>query len=146
MQIVPVVVRTSECIDQLVALWEDSVLATHQFLTRAEIAQIKQYVPTALREVPQLFVAQDDAGKALGFMGIAGANLEMLFLAPSARGQGVGRALITVGIEQCGVTTLTVNEQNPQALGFYQHMGFRRVGRSDVDDQGQPYPVIYMRR
>ena len=85
---------------ELLELWERSVRATHHFLSDAEITAIKEYVPQALLGVPHLIVAQDDQGKALGFMGVAEKHLEMLFLEPSARGQGLGRALMQYGIGQ----------------------------------------------
>ena len=40
---------------------------------------------------------------------------------------------------------LTVNEQNPLAKGFYEHMGFHVYKRSELDEQGNPYPLLYMR-
>ena len=131
---------------ELLALWERSVRATHHFLSDAAIAALKGYVPQALLGVPHLIVAQDDQGQVLGFMGIAQQHLEMLFLEPRARGQGLGRALLQYGIDHYQVTTTTVNEQNPEACGFYLHMGFSVESRSALDEQGQPYPVLHLRR
>lgn len=37
---------------------------------------------------------------------------------------------------------MTVNEQNPAVLGFYKHMGFTLTGRSETDEQGNPYPIL----
>ena len=51
-----------------------------------------------------------------------------------------------MAVKDYAVNALTVNEQNPQAVGFYEHMGFRVCKRSDVDAQGDPYPVLYMQR
>ena len=50
-----------------------------------------------------------------------------------------------VGNEKYGVKQLTVNEQNPQAIGFYEHLGFKVYKRTDNDEQGNPYPLLYMR-
>ena len=36
-----------------------------------------------------------------------------------------------------------MNEQNPQARGFYEHMGFQVYKRTELDEQGNPYPLIY---
>ena len=44
-----------------------------------------------------------------------------------------------------GAITTSVNEQNGQAVGFYERMGFVPVGRSERDDQGRPYPLIHLR-
>lgn len=51
-----------------------------------------------------------------------------------------------MAVEGYAVNALTVNEQNPQAVGFYEHMGFRACKRSDVDAQGGPYPVLHMQK
>ena len=137
--------RSPETLNMLVGLWERSVRATHLFLSDAEIAGIKEYVPTALREVGHLIVAEDDAGKPTAFMGIEGDRLEMLFLAPDERGNGLGRRLLELGIRGYGVNEVTVNEQNPQAVGFYRHMGFAAYRRTELDEQGNHYPLLYMK-
>lgn len=40
---------------------------------------------------------------------------------------------------------MDVNEQNPQAIGFYQYMGFIVVKRSETDMEGKPYPILTMK-
>ena len=80
----------------------------------------------------------------VAFAGVADDSLEMLFVAPDMRGWGVGGRLLRHAIEQLGVHRLDVNEQNPQARGFYEHEGFRVVGRSETDAQGGPYPILHM--
>lgn len=127
--------------------------ATHLFLSAPEIAAIRTYVPQALCGVEHLIVAQDESGTPVGFMGVQENRLEMLFLDPEARGQGLGARLLCLGarllclgMEQYGVSELTVNEQNPAAAGFYRHMGFAVYRRSELDEQGGPYPILYMRR
>ena len=79
-------------------------------------------------------------------MGIEERNLEMLFVAPEQRGQGWGKSLIEYGVERYGIETVGVNEQNPQARGFYEHLGFVVYERKNHDEQGNPYPILYMRR
>lgn len=95
--------RTPEQIEQLTAVWEASVRATHGFLSDAEIKRI--------------------------------------------RGMGLGRRrMLAYGMAHYGVRELTVNEQNPQAVGFYRHMGFETYKQAEKDEQGGPYPLLYMRR
>ena len=146
MKIYEVTARTPHLTAELLTVWEASVRATHLFLSDAEILQIKEYVPQALQGIAHLIVAEDDAGAAVGFMGIEAGRLEMLFLSPAARGQGLGRRLLEYGITRYGVRELTVNEQNPQAVGFYEHMGFATYRRTETDEQGGPYSILYMRR
>ncbi|CAM3081266.1 GNAT family N-acetyltransferase [Lactiplantibacillus plajomi] len=138
--------RPAALISQLLAVWESSVQASHHFLSAGKIASIKTIVPQALKEVPQLITIENDQHVPVGFMGIAEHHLEMLFIAANERGHGAGKALLQAGIEQYGVTDLAVNEQNPLARGFYEHMGFTVYRRSARDEQGNPYPILYMKR
>ena len=135
--------RDQALMDALLPLWEASVRATHTFLSDGEIRRLADVVPQAVREVPLLAVAYD-GGTPAGFLGVAGEKLEMLFLAPEYRGRGLGRELLQRGVQAWGVRSLDVNEQNPQARGFYEHMGFRVTGRRETDGQGQPYPILSM--
>ncbi len=81
-----------------------------------------------------------------GFMGIADHMLEMLFIGDEYRGQGMGKELLQYGIDHYAVNKLAVNEQNPLAKGFYEHMGFEVYKRTELDEQGEPYPLLYMQR
>ena len=138
--------RTPELLGRLLQVWEDSVRATHLFLSDAEIKDIKAYVPQALNGIAHLVTAEDETGRPVAFMGIEDGTLEMLFITPEERGEGLGRRLLQYGMEHYAVRQLTVNEQNPQARGFYEHMGFHVYKRTDFDEQGNPYPLLYMRR
>ena len=145
MRILEVEERNSDLISKLIAVWEASVRATHLFLSDSEILSIKEYVPQALKSIDKLIIAENDEEKPIAFMGIENETLEMLFITPSERGQGLGKQLLQYGISNYKVNRLTVNEQNPQAKGFYEHMGFHVYKRTDYDEQGNPYPLLYMR-
>ena len=145
MRIVELESRTPECLDRLLEVWERSVKATHTFLSGGEVEAIKAYVPQALREVPRLVAGEDERGVPIGFLGADGQRLEMLFLLPEARGKGLGRALLQYGMDRYGLRELAVNEQNPQARGFYERMGFHVYRRTETDEQGGPYQLLYMR-
>ena len=146
MRVLEVQDRTPELIEKLLRVWEDSVRATHIFLSDGEIINIREYVPQALTGIAHLIIAEDDAGEPVAFMGIQEGSLEMLFIENAQRGKGLGRKLLEYGIEKHAVERLAVNEQNPQAKGFYEHMGFAVYKRTDLDEQGNPYPLLYMSR
>lgn len=137
--------RSPQLVAVLVDVWERSVRATHLFLSDEEVAKIKKYVPQALGNVQHLIVAEDESGKPAAFMGTENGRLEMLFLSPSERGKSLGKRMLQYGIQNYGIRELTVNEQNPQAIGFYEHMGFQTYRRTDCDEQGNPYPLLYMK-
>ena len=79
-------------------------------------------------------------------MGVDDKRLEMLFVLDKYRGQGIGKQLLQYGIENYSINELTVNEQNPRAKGFYEHMGFEVYKRTELDEQGNPYPLLYMKK
>lgn len=68
----------------------------------------------------------------------------MLFVDNSHRGKGIGKRLILYAIEELHVTKVDVNEQNVQAVGFYTHVGFHVVGKSETDNEGKPYPILHL--
>ena len=121
----------------IVQLWQANVKVTHTFLTEEEIQNIKQYVPQAVEHVPHLCIALSEKGELLGFIGVADQRLEMLVIQVNARGQGIGKQLLRYAIKNFGVKELTVNEQNPQAIGFYEHLGFVTYQCTDLDEEEQ---------
>lgn len=146
MKIAEVKDRSQALLKQLLAIWQNSVEATHLFLTPDEIQEIKTYVPQALTEVPILIIAESKDGNPVGFMGIAGQKLEMLFLSNKFRKKGIGRSLMQYGIKRYSINWLTVNEQNPGAKKFYECLGFHVYKRTEMDEEGNPYPLLYMRK
>ncbi|MGN0071773.1 MAG: GNAT family N-acetyltransferase [Atopobiaceae bacterium] len=105
---------------------------------------IRACAPKAIHAVEHLAVAQNDSGRILAFMGATGDRLEMLFIDSDMRGQGIGSALLDCGISHWGIRELTVNEQNPLAMEFYERRGFVAYRRTDTDEEGRPFPLVYM--
>ncbi len=128
---------------RLVAVWRSAVDATHDFLAAEHREEIESHLASDYFPQVALFVAVR-GGVPVGFAGVAEGNLEMLFVDAAARGTGVGSALLSFVIAGHGVRTVDVNEQNAQAVGFYRSRGFRVTCRSELDDQGRPYPLVHM--
>ena len=145
MEIVELSERSSDVITKLIALWKASVVATHTFLSAKEIDDIKPEVGSGLRAVETLIAVLGKDGKFLAFMGIENRRLEMLFVDPQMIGKGIGRKLVEYGIQKHHINELTVNEQNPRAVGFYEHLGFKTHKQTNTDEQGRPYPLLYMK-
>ncbi len=137
--------RTDILIDALISLWEASVRATHHFLTKEDIQKLIPFVKMGLSNIETLIVVED-THKPIAFMGIEESKIEMLFVLPDCFGKGIGKELITLAATQYGVQYVDVNEQNPQAIGFYSHIGFEVFERKETDEQGNPFPVLKMKR
>ena len=126
-------------------LWEASVRATHDFVTEADLDVFRPLVRASFGEIPQLAGLRTDDGLLIGFIGAAEGNVEMLFLDPAYRGQGGGSLLLEHAFANFAATKVDVNEQNPQAIGFYERHGFRTVSRSETDTSSKPYPILHMK-
>ena len=132
--------------DALAELWEASVRATHDFLPDSYIVLLRQLVIDQYLDAVMLICCKDPASKRItGFAGVAAGKVEMLFIHPDFRGQGVGKCLLMFAIRELNAQSLDVNEQNPQAIGFYLKQGFEVVGRCETDGMGQPYPLLHLR-
>lgn len=131
--------------ERLVAIWESSVRATHHFLQESDIAALRPLLLNAYLPHLRVVIARDETGVIHGFLGVDQNRIEMLFVDDVSRGKGVGKLLLKYAVEYFGVNEVDVNEQNPQGVAFYQHMGFVQVGRSERDGQGNLFPLLHMR-
>lgn len=131
--------------EQLLSVWEASVRATHHFLVPEDIEFFKSIVVTIDFNQFDVRLALSKNDEVLGFLGVADAKLEMLFLRPDCIGKGIGKALTEFAISELKVTGVDVNEGNANAVAFYKHMRFEVYDRSQLDSSGKPYPILKMR-
>ncbi|HEV8333867.1 MAG TPA: acetyltransferase [Steroidobacteraceae bacterium] len=124
--------------------WLRSVQATHTFVSAQDIEGMTPHVRTYLSSEAELWVPCDDAGTAMGFMGVSEGRIDSMFLAPQFMGRGIGRQMVRHAQSQWADLTVDVNEQNEGACRFYQACGFVVTGRSELDEQERPYPLLHM--
>lgn len=129
---------------QVLTVWEKSVLATHDFLTSTDFEEIKEFASNMNFNDLQFFCLINK-NVVLGFIGVADKKVEALFLDPEYFGQGLGRKLLNFAVKELNADKLDVNEQNEKALKFYQKFGFEIFERTDKDDQGRNYPLLRMK-
>jgi len=130
---------------EMLAVWENSVRATHDFITEEDIEFFKPIIIEHAFPAVTLKCVKDENGSILGFVGIDDVKIEMLFVLNNTRGQGVGKLLLLYAINELNANRVDVNEQNPLAIGFYEHMGFKVVSRSALDEMGKPFPILHMK-
>lgn len=131
--------------EEILDTWESSVRATHDFLSEEDIISIKPHVVEGAKYVSKLLCVRDKQGTIKAFMGIHDSKIEMLFVSNDSRGNGIGKKLVEYAIEVLNINYVDVNEQNPQAVGFYKYMGFQVFKRSEFDEQGNPFPILHMK-
>lgn len=137
--------RDTILINKILTVWKESVRATHQFLKEDDITNLYPIVEKELQKLTTLVVAKDDDGEMLGFMGIENNSLAMLFVTPHKIGCGIGKKLLLLAMKKYQLTNLSVNEQNHRAKKFYEHFGFAIYQRTEYDDYGNQFPILYMK-
>lgn len=126
-------------------LWWASVQETHHFIDPGYLGEIKDHLVKDYLPNVDLHVYRED-GRILGFLGVSQECIEMLFVHPSAMRKGIGRALLGLAVSSLGVSRVDVNEANLSARRFYEANEFQVTGRSALDSQGRPYPILHMAR
>lgn len=126
-------------LDMRMALWPETGEAQHR-------REIEDFFGMRSRREPQaVFIARDDSGRAVGFAELSirpyaegcttdrVAYLEGWFVAESARGRGVGRALVRAAEEWgrahgCTEFASDAEPDNAASAAAHQALGFTDVG------------------
>ncbi|QEO58194.1 GNAT family N-acetyltransferase [Francisella marina] len=131
--------------DQMIEVWESSVRATHGFLAEEDIVKLRGLIRNEVFYINSIEIyVLKDLDKVIGFVGTSDVTIQMLFISPNYFGKTVGRILLKYALENKKCTKVEVNEQNPRALRFYQKHGFQIKARSELDHQGNPFPILFM--
>jgi len=117
------------------SLWEAAARPVHRFLPETywegeRVALIDSYLPRARTLV-------SDASGLSGFISLIGTEIAGLFVAPSAQGHGVGRALLAAAQPLVLRPSLEVFALNLPARRFYAHVGFAEVAQRLDPDTGE---------
>lgn len=127
-------------LQSIVGLLADDVLGSTRESTTATDSYRKAFEAIDADPNNRLIVAEID-GEVMGtlqltyipgltYTGGERAQIEGVRVAGDLRGRGVGQAMLTWAIEEarshgCRVVQLTSDRQRPEALRFYQKLGFR---------------------
>lgn len=130
---------------KLIEIWHRSVCATHDFLKIEDREKLRPLILKTYLPALDVWIAENEFQEPLGFLGISQNKIEMLFVDAKCLGQGIGKELLDFLKNSHNELLLDVNEQNLKALSFYEKYGFKRTGRSSLDSQGNPYPLLHMK-
>lgn len=135
----------SEDHQALLGIWEQSVRASHDFLSEQDIQLLLPIVRDQALPSLEVWMLCDEESLPIGFMGLDSNKLEALFISPTSFRQGGGKAMLEHARRLKGELHVDVNEQNPRAVAFYLSNGFVVAGRSPTDSQGLPFPLLHLR-
>jgi putative acetyltransferase len=130
----------------LLDLWERSVRGTHRFLGDRVVIALRPLVARELASDTIEWWVLESAAQLIGFLGVTKEAIEGLFVDPEHHRRGAGTFLVAHAQHLCaGSLAVDVNEQNEDALRFYEALGFSVLGRSSTDAGGRPFPILHMR-
>jgi putative acetyltransferase len=144
----PFTIRKAAAPEQaaLIDIWRRATAASHNFLSEKDMRSLVPAVVDYLAGAHlELWLLCEEDGTTVGFMGLAAATVDSLFIVPESSRQGGGTLLISHARRLKGPLTVDVNEQNTGALRFYEQVGFHVIGRSPVDSAGRPFPLLHLR-
>lgn len=136
---------TAADVPRALEIWRAAVDATHGFLSAADRAEIDTLVAEQFLPNVPLWLAVDDADRPQGFLVMDGEMIDALFVDPAVHGRGIGTALVDHALGLAPNALVDASEQASNAAPFYEARGFVRIGRSETDPHGRPYPVIHFR-
>ena len=135
----------SSDLPRVLEIWRAAVDATHGFLSDSDRAEIDRMVERDFLPNADLWIAEDGGGPVQGFLVMDGDMIDALFVDPAVHGRGIGTLLLGHALSLSPRARVDASEQASNALPFYLARGFRIVGRSELDPQGRPYPLIHLR-
>ena len=141
---ITITLANEQDLPRLFEVWESSVRATHSFLSEANILSLAPLARAEIATFRPIYCLRDSNAQPFAMLGVERLKIEMLFIHADYRGKGAGRLLTEFAVRQLHANTVDVNEQNDQAISFYQHMGFHQVGRSALDAAGNPFPILHL--
>ena len=136
---------TAGDVPRALAIWRDAVDATHGFLAPEDRREIDAMVANEFLPNVELWLVDDEDGRAAGFLVMDGDMIDALFVDPAFHGRGYGTALLEHALTLAPEALVDASEQAANAIPFYEARGFVRIGRSETDPQGRPYPLIHLR-
>lgn len=125
-------------------IWWRSASHSHTFLNQQDLTALVPSVRSLRLATLDTWVLCEDAGHPVGFLVLSGGHVDALFVAPEWIGRGVGSALLHHARSLHKQLTVNVNEQNIAAMSFYSAKGFVVSGRSEIDDEGRPFPLLHL--
>ncbi len=130
--------------DEILTLWENSVRATHHFLQEKEIDFYRPLIKKYALPDFTLFGIRENNNQLCGIIGLKNDKIEMLFVHPAFFRQKIGTRLLNYATKNQKCKKVDVNEENPNALHFYENYGFKIFSRSEKDERGKPHPILHL--
>lgn len=117
----------------VMGIWLETNISAHPFIPRTYWEGMYAPVEEALPQA-EVYVAEDESGELLGFIGLDGGDIAGLFVSGNAQSQGIGGRLLDYAKGSRAGLRLHVYQKNTRAARFYRREGFSAQSEG-VDEQ-----------
>jgi ribosomal protein S18 acetylase RimI-like enzyme len=135
--------------DVYLSAWAEALAGVHRPHTDGEV---RAWLRDVAMKRARTWVALDGAGAVVGFVMLAGAAIDQLFVRPGHYRRGIGAALLATATEaarreRATEIRLFTFARNARARAFYEAQGFTVASTSDGARNEEREPDIeYVRR
>ena len=129
-----------------VKIWERVVKETPAFVSEEEFEFHKKYRMPYYFNHLFLFAYKDEKNKIKGFLGVSQDRVEMLFIDPIAKGKGIGKKFMNFVFNNLKINKVDIYEYNKDGIAFFKHLGFKEIGRSELDKEGKNKPILSLEK
>ena len=111
-------------LDAVMQIWLHGNLDAHAFIPASFWTEHFEMVRDMLPQA-ELYVHEDEDTRQIdGFIGLTENHIEGIFVAKSARSEGIGKALLEYAKSRKPRLTLSVYQKNQRAIAFYRREQF----------------------
>lgn len=116
--------RDENLVNEILRVYEKSIEHLNGVMPKESMEEIKNNTEKMIKNIENLIIVKNDEENIIGFMGCENENLEMLYLHPDYKKQGIGKELINIAINNHNVNKAHIVKINTDGIDFCRHMGF----------------------
>lgn len=116
--------RDENLVNEILGVYEKSIEHLNGAMPKESMEEIKNNTEKMIKNIENLIIVKNDEENIIGFMGCENENLEMLYLHPDYKNQGIGKELINIAINNHNVNKAHIVKINTDGIDFCRHMGF----------------------
>lgn len=116
--------RDENLVNEILGVYEKSIEHLNGVMPKESMEEIKNNTEKMIKNIENLIIVKNDEENIIGFMGCENENLEMLYLHPDYKKQGIGKELINIAINNHNVNKAHIVKINTDGIDFCRHMGF----------------------
>ena len=116
--------RDENLVKKLLSVYKKSIEHLYNTMPNKDIEEMNDNTEKMIKNIENLIIVKNNDENIIGFMGCEDENLEMLYLHPDYKKQGLGKELMNIAINNHNVSKAHIVKVNTDGIDFCKHMGF----------------------